>query len=71
MSRRNYYKHDPAPLSLYNRSTTTSRYILTTKLQSEKTKKNDGQTGLPCLDKPVLAQGGGGGRGVDGSVHLP
>ena len=27
MSRKNCHKHDPAPLSLYNLHTTTSRYI--------------------------------------------
>ena len=27
MSKRNYHKHDPAPFSLYIRTTTASRYI--------------------------------------------
>ena len=33
--------------------------FLTTNTVDRKNKENDGQAGSPCLDKPVLAQGGG------------
>ena len=36
------------------------RYLTTKNLG--KTQEDDGETGSPCLDKPALAQGGGGGR---------
>ena len=61
MSRRNYHKHDPAPLSLYNRGTTASGYISDRKNRgSEKSRKTAARR-VPCLDKQVLARGGGGG----------
>ena len=37
--------------------------FLTTKTVVRKNQENDGQTGDWCLDKPVLAQVGGGGKG--------
>ena len=49
------------PLSLCNRSTTASRYISDQKNHGHKNQENDSQAGLPCLDKPVLVHGGGGG----------
>ena len=33
--------------------------FLTAKTVFRKDQENDGQTGSPCLDKPVLAQAGG------------
>ena len=36
-------------------------YFLTVKAEVRKFGKSDGQTGCWCLDKVVLAQGGGGG----------
>ena len=62
MSRRDYHKHDPAPLSLYNRSTAVSHYISDHKSRGQKNQERQSD-GLPCLDKAVLAQGGWGGEG--------
>ena len=63
MSRRNYHKQDPAPLSIYNRSTTASHYISDHKNRGQKKPAKQRSDGVLCLDKPVLAQGGAG-------VHL-
>ena len=61
MSWRNYYKHDPAPFSRYNRSKTVSHYIsYHTNCDQKKPRKRRSE-GVPSLDKPVHAQGGGGG----------
>ena len=57
-SRRNYQKHDAAPLSLYNRSTTLT--FLTIKPVVRKNQKKRRLDGLMCLGKAVLGQGGGG-----------
>ena len=35
----------------------------------KKPEKNDGQMGSPCLDKPVLAQGGGGSLACISSIN--
>ena len=59
---RNYHKHDPAHLFLYNGNTTTLRYISYHKHCAQKKPENDGQTGSPCLHQPVLAHGGKGVR---------
>ena len=61
MSRRNYQKHDPDPFSLYNRSTTASHYVSDHKNGVQKKPEKRRSDGLLCLDKAVLAQGGGGG----------
>ena len=45
------------------RAQTCQVAFLTTKTAVRKNQENDGQTRLPCLDKPVLAQGHGGGGG--------
>ena len=42
--------------------------FLTTKTAVRKNQENDGQTGSPCLDQPVLAQGRAGGGG-GGTAH--
>ena len=61
MSRRNDHKHHPAPFSLYKRATTASHCISDHENCGQK-KPGKRQSGrLPCLDKAVLAQGGGGG----------
>ena len=62
MSRRNYDRHDPAPLFLCNRSTTASRCISNNRNPGQKKPGKRRSEGLPCLDKAVLAQGGGGGK---------
>ena len=48
MSRTTHHKHETAPLSLYNQHTIALCLL---------------STGSWCLDKAVLAQGGGGGKG--------
>ena len=57
MSRRTHPKHDTAPVSLYNWHIITFRQVSDHKNCGQ---KNDGHTGSRCLDKAVLAQGGGG-----------
>ena len=47
----------PSTISTQSRLT----YFLTVKAEVRKFGKSDGQTGSWCLDKAVLAQGGGGG----------
>ena len=63
MSRRNYHKHDPAPLFLCIRSTTGSCYTSDHKNHGHKKPGKRQSDGLPCLDKAVLVQGRGGGGG--------
>ena len=42
ISRGKYHKHDPAPLSLYNWSTTASQYISDHQNHGRKNQENDG-----------------------------
>ena len=60
MSRRNYHKHDPAPLP--SRIGAQPCYItfLTTKTSGQEKPGKQRSDRVPCLDKLVLAQGGGG-----------
>ena len=58
ISRRTDHKHDPAPFSLYNRSTTASHCISDYKNRRQKKAGKRWSDGVPCLDKLVLAQGG-------------
>ena len=56
MSGRHYPTHDPAPLSLYNRSTTASRCISVHPTRGQNKPRRRRSDGVPCLRK-----GGGGG----------
>ena len=60
MSRRHYHKHNPAPFSLYNQSTTASRYISDHKNRCEKPMKTAVRQG-PVLRYAGASQGGGSG----------
>ena len=60
MSRRTHHKHETAPLPSTIGTKSRFAYFLTIKAVVRKFGKSDGQTGSWCLDKAVLAQGGGG-----------
>ena len=58
MSRRNYHKCDPAPFSLYDRTTTTHITFLTTKTGIRKNQENDSQTGSRAWTRQCLSTAG-------------
>ena len=62
MSRRIHYKHDTALFPSTIGTQPRSAKFLTTKSVVRKNQRTDGQTGSRCLDKAMLAQGGGGVR---------
>ena len=68
MSRRTHHKHEPALFPYTIGTQSCFAYFLTVKAVVRKFGKSDGQTGSRCLDKAVLARGGGGlaqgGRGT-------
>ena len=64
MRRRNYHKHEPAPFSLYNQSTTASRYISHHKNRGQK-KPGKRRSDRSCAwtSRCLRKVGGGGGMG--------